>query len=122
MRLDGIGMALSGICLLHCIAVPVIAFTVPAASGLILDKESLFHWILLWLAIPISGVAFWYAWHRHQATGTLILGALGLFVMFVGVSHIFGHENEIGITVAGAIAVAIAHLSNFVRAHARDKS
>ena len=52
----------------------LLAFTLPTWGGLLLVSESVFHWILLCLAIPISGFAFWYSSQRHQATGTLILG------------------------------------------------
>ena len=120
MRLEGIGLSLSGICILHCIATPLLAFTLPTWGGLLLVSESVFHWILLCLAIPISGFAFWYSSQRHQATGTLILGLIGLFIMFVGASHLFGHEYEIALTVTGVIAVSIAHMKNLKRAHVRN--
>ena len=120
MRLEGIGLGLSGICILHCIAIPLLAFTLPTWGGLLLVSESVFHWILLCLAIPISGFAFWYSSQRHQATGTLILGSIGLFIMFVGASHLFGHEYEIALTVTGDIAVSIAHMKTIQREHDRN--
>ena len=120
MRLEGICLGLSGICILHCIAIPLIAFTFPTSGGLLIASENVFHWILLCLAIPISGFAFWYSSQRHQATGTLILGSIGLLIMFVGASHLFGHEYEIALTVTGVIAVSIAHMKNLRRAHVRN--
>lgn len=120
MRLEGIGLGLSGLCILHCIAIPLLAFTLPTWGGLLLASESAFHWVLLFLAIPISGCAFWYSSQRHQARGTLILGCIGLFIMFVGASHLFGHDYEIVLTVTGVIAVSIAHMKNLRRAHIRN--
>ena len=123
MRVDAIGLTLSGICLLHCVAVPVVAFTLPAAAGLLSDPDSVFHWLLLGLAVPISGVAFLSAWRRHRARLPLVVGLTGLTIMAIGVSHVFGHAFEVLFTLVGVVAVALAHITNFVRAHgAHDHS
>ena len=119
---DSIGLTLSGICLVHCIVLPVVAFVLPVSAGLYADADSAWHWVLLGLALPISGYAFIAAWMRHRAASSLILGGAGLFVMGVGVSHVFGHDYEVVFTVVGVCAVAAAHIANFLHAHARTQS
>ena len=117
MRFDALGLTLSGLCLLHCVALPVAAISFPTSLGLLSDQDTLAHFVLLALALPIGGVAFFSSWRRHRALGTLIIGMIGLVVMAIGVSHVFGHDNEIVLTITGVITVAVAHGVNLIREH-----
>ena len=37
--------------------------------------------------------------------------------MALGVSHVFGHDNEIVLTIMGVLTVAVAHGINLIREH-----
>ena len=117
MRFDALGLTLSGLCLLHCVALPVAAFSFPTSLGLLADQDTLAHIVLLALALPFGGIAFFSSWRRHRALGTLIIGLIGLVVMALGVSHVFGHDNEIVLTIVGVLTVAVAHSINLIREH-----
>ena len=117
MRLDALGLTLSGMCLFHCVALPIAAFSAPTALGLLTPTDTLAHIVLLAFALPIGGIAFFLSWRRHRTSGALIVGIVGLVIMALGVSHIFGHENEVVLTITGALTVAGAHGVNLMRGH-----
>ena len=117
MRYDALGLTLSGLCLLHCVALPIAALSAPTSLGLLAHEDSLTHIVLLALALPIGGVAFFSSWRHHRSSSTLIIGMVGLLIMALGVSHIFGHDNEITLTITGVITVAGAHGVNLIRGH-----
>ena len=117
MRFDALGLTLSGLCLIHCVAIPVAALSAPTLLGLLAGEDTLTHIALLALALPIGGFAFFSSWRRHRSSDTLIIGIVGLVVMALGVSHVFGHDNEIILTITGVLTVGCAHGINLIRGH-----
>lgn len=115
--LDRAAVFLSGLCLLHCLAIPFALVLGPIASGWLTSNETQVHWILLALALPISVIALWRGFRRHRSLLTLVLGMLGLLFMFIGVSHFFGEAWEIALTVIGVSALLIAHVRNMLGGH-----
>ena len=112
MRFDALGLTLSGLCLIHCVAIPVAALSAPTLLGLLAGVDTLTHIALLALALPIGGFAFFSSWRRHRSSDTLIM-----VVMALGVSHVFGHDNEIILTITGVLTVGCAHGINLIRGH-----
>ena len=121
-RLDALGLAISAICLVHCLALPVIALLVPALSfGFGPETDHSFHWLLLALAAPISTLALWRGAARSADRRWLKLGSVGLVIMLIGVLHVFGAESEVPLTMLGVVLLAIAHVKNFATAHAHGQ-
>ncbi len=117
-HLDRIAIFLSGLCLVHCLAVPVALLLGSVFSEWLDATETHVHWILLGLAAPVSLWAFARGYREHSSTLTLVAGLGGLFLMLLGVSHIFGETWEIALTVIGVSAVLYAHVRNtLARAH-----
>ena len=56
--LDRAAMWLSGLCLVHCLALPFAMLLAPTLSHWVEATETTTHWILFGIAIPISLVAF----------------------------------------------------------------
>ncbi len=113
-RLDAFGLAISGICLVHCLLIPVAAVLVPAmAWNVDHETDHLFHWLLLGLAAPISSLALWRGGSRSGVFRWLKVGTVGLLLMGVGVLHLFGAASEVGFTMVGVILLAVAHIKNF---------
>ncbi len=112
--LDRSAIALSGLCLLHCLALPFALLLGPLLGTWLSESETQVHWVLFGLAIPISSVALWRGFRRHHNLLTVLLGAGGLLLMFLGVSHLLGESIEIELTVIGVSAVLIAHLRNML--------
>ena len=120
-RLDAAGLAISGICLVHCLALPLVAVLVPAAAfGFDHDTDHAFHWVLLGLAAPISSLALWRGAVRTSNWRWLKLGSVGLLLMLLGVLHVFGANSEVAVTMFGVTLLAFAHVKNFLQTYHRS--
>jgi hypothetical protein len=109
-QLDRVAIILSGLCLVHCLALPVALVLGSVFSDWLVATETNAHWILLGLAAPTSIWALGRGFRAHRSHLTLGL---------VGVSHIAGESWEIALTVIGVTAVLIAHIRNaLARKHA----
>jgi hypothetical protein len=109
---DGVAISASGLCLVHCLALPVASAALPIL-GVAADAEWI-HWLFLAIAAPAALFAF-----RH-GTGASTwamrgLAALGVGLLLLGALGWPDHEWETGWTVAGGSALIIAHLWNFRR-------
>ena len=117
--MDQWAIALSGVCFIHCVAIPVALIAAPALGTHLLGSETATHWLLLGVAVPVSGVALAMGYRRHGQGMTMLIGIAGLAVMFLGVSHLFGRGVEVPITLLGVALVAAAHVLNARQALAR---
>jgi hypothetical protein len=121
-RIDRAAIWLSGLCLVHCLAVPLAFLLAPSLSAWLDATETQTHWILFGLAVPISGVALYRGYRREPNFLTISLGLGGLLLMLLGVAHLFGEELEIVLTTAGVILVMLAHLRNLHAGHEHQAS
>ncbi|MEJ2131901.1 MAG: MerC domain-containing protein [Gammaproteobacteria bacterium] len=113
-KVDQVAMGISIICLVHCLALPLVVSLAPwVAAALALDDHSLLHWVMLGLAVPLSGLGLWLGMRRHGDLRLVLLGATGIVFMFVGVSHLLGAGFETPLTVVGVTFVLGAHLLNW---------
>ena len=118
--LDRLALILSGLCLLHCLAIPAAFLFTPLVSSWLLQSETTSHWVLLILAIPTSAVALWRGYKSHHDGTILWSGGIGLILMFIGVSHIWDHVSsyaETLFTMTGVIALLYAHVRNLLKRH-----
>ena len=111
-KLDRWAIWLSGACLVHCLAISAAVLLLPTVAGLLLHSETGVHWLFLTIAIPISAIALGSGYRQHRSWVRLAIGAAGLILMFVGVSHIAGRALEPPLTVSGVILVVLAHMLN----------
>jgi hypothetical protein len=112
MKLDSMGLALSGACLVHCLLVSVAVIAAPSASAWLGATENAMHWFLMAIAVVVSGWALYSGFTRHGVATVVMLGIAGLAVMFVGAAHLFGRAAETMLTLGGAGIVAAAHIIN----------
>ncbi|MGE8142390.1 MerC domain-containing protein [Novosphingobium sp. NPDC080210] len=108
-RLDRMGILLSALCALHCLA------GILLVAGLGVGGEFLFapsiHRIGLALAIVIGGITLAIGIARHGDPRPLQIGALGLGLMVVALA--VGHgASEAVLTIGGVSLLAWAHLRN----------
>ncbi len=108
---DRLGMLLSGVCLVHCIALPLILLVFPSIL-MTQHADTTVHWVLLGIAVPVSGFALWQGFRRHGSRYAILLGTLGLVLLTLGVLHVMGQSLEAPLTVVGVIALAAAHWIN----------
>lgn len=118
-RLDGMGIAISGLCLVHCLAVPVGSALLPLVAHSIALPEWM-HLALLSAALPVAATALWQGWRRHRQAAAAAVGAAGLVLLGVGLAF---HEGLVGAadpeladriaTAMGALLLAGAHWRNW---------
>ena len=114
--LDRIAISLSAICIVHCLAVPLVVVVLPIAV-LGFGGESHFHAAMLWLVVPVSIVGLIMGFREHHRSGIAGAGILGLAV--IAYASIYGHGQwpfsiEILVSLFGSISLAGAHWANFV--------
>ena len=108
-RLDRLGVVLSGLCALHCLAGLLLVAGLGLGGGALLAPE--IHRIGLALAIAVGSVTLVLGVVRHGDPVPLQIGAAGIalmaFALFVG------HGSaEAVLTILGVSLLAWAHLRN----------
>ncbi|WP_293369501.1 MerC domain-containing protein [Nevskia sp.] len=124
--LDGLAMLFSALCLVHCLALPVLVAALPLAASSFVADERFHQWLLLG-AVPTSLIALGWGWRRHRQPLVAWLGSLGMgFMVFAAFGIEFGLLDALGeraLTIVGAVLLAVAHLRNYqLRHHGHDHS
>lgn len=99
------------LCLVHCLALPLLIAALPAISSF-LPVDSSFHLWMLGFAVPASGVALTSGQAQHGVSWPLLTGLFGLFFLMLGVLAFGGTWAETVATVFGAVLLACAHVAN----------
>ena len=116
--LDRAGVAISALCLVHCLALPLIAAALPAVDAWVdPSTHHRVHWGLLAVALPISLAALASGARRHRMHRWLALGVVGLALMLLAVLGWLGVDNEVPITIVGVTLLAAAHVGNWRARH-----
>lgn len=115
--LDRIAVFLSGLCLVHCLALPLAFLLTPFLANWLVASETMVHWILFGTALPVSAIAIGRGYRMHHDKPTVGLGVAGLLLMLAGVTHVFGAAGEAAITISGVLLLLWAHLRNLTRRH-----
>jgi len=114
--LDGAAAALSSLCLLHCLLLPIGLGLAPVVSGLSgthMHGAEWVHWALLALAAPVSVYALWRGMAFHGDQWPWKFAGIGFALMAGGaLAHGAGPVEQI-LTVLGGIVVAFAHWRNW---------
>ena len=113
-RLDRIGLTLSGLCLVHCLAGLFLVASLGLGGQWLLAPA--IHRIGLALAICIGAATIGWGAVRHRRTGPLAVASVGLALMG-GALFVDHGLHEAALTVGGVLLVAIGHLINL--RHAR---
>jgi hypothetical protein len=113
--LDKSAIGLSIACVVHCLTLPIALVMIPSLSGLWFADES-FHVLLIYLVLPISGVAIFLGCKRHRSVSVFAYAALGLAILILTVvmGHaLLGELGEKALTVIGAALITASHIKNF---------
>ena len=108
---DVVGVLLSTVCLIHCLAVPVGLALIPALTGTLSEQEWL-HRLVVVLAFMVVAIALVTGIRAHRRYGPLLPASVGLALLTL--SLIVGEEHwaEQLVTSVGALMTASAHLWN----------
>lgn len=106
-------MALSGLCVVHCVATAALLGLLASAGAL---GSPLIHEVGLTLAMIIGAYALGRGLLEHGFLLPPAVGALGIGVMAGALSLPEGGHEAI-YTVIGVMIVALGHRLNFIAAH-----
>ena len=112
-RLDLYAVGLSTLCVLHCIALPVLVALMPVAAQA--AQSEFVHRVLVVAAVPVSLRVIWVT--RPLGGNWMFVGGaltgLGLLLLAAFVERVSAYEEPI--TVAGGLLLASAHLWHWMR-------
>lgn len=110
--LDWAAISASGLCLLHCLALPLVIAALPSFGGTVAGSTT--HWVLLAFAVPVS---LWVLTRERglAALPPLVIGSAGLSLMTLGIAFFEGRPTERVLTVVGVLFVAAAHIVRWTR-------
>ena len=112
-RLDLYAVGLSTLCVLHCVALPVLVAVMPMVAQA--AESELVHRLLAAAAVPVSLRVIWKT--RPVSDNWLFAGAallgLGLLLLGAFVEALSAYEEPI--TVAGGVLLGSAHIWHWVR-------
>jgi hypothetical protein len=115
--MDMYAVGLSTLCVLHCLALPLLVTLMPLAAQAA-DNE-IVHKVLVVAAVPVSLRVIW----KTRPVGNRLfvgaaLGGLGLLLLAAFVEAVSAYEEAI--TVAGGALLCTAHLWHWVRHFGRS--
>ncbi len=123
INLDVLGMGASTLCVVHCVAFPLLIAAIPVlgssdttaqgCAGTPLDFW--IHFGLLAAVIPVGVTAWGLGYRRHKDPGILFLGFVGVALLVAALMfghHLMDGQGERILTIAGSIAMVSAHLLN----------
>ena len=109
---DRTAILLSGLCLVHCLVLPLTVSLLPWLAVLV-DRETAVHRWLLVAIVPISALTLMRGCARHGRWTVMGLGLVALGVL-VTATQLDGATEwiETGLTVVGTAILSSAHLMN----------
>ena len=114
---DKAAIGISMLCVLHCLALPVLIVLLPSMSSLPLNDEAFHSW-LIFAVIPTSLYALTLGCHQHKNYGLLKLGSMGLGCLVLALvigEAVHSELLEKLLTTLGAAIIAYAHYKNYRR-------
>ena len=121
---DRFAIILSGICAIHCIALPVVAGMLPLLATTFHHGHQLhefwFHHFILYFIVPVSIIALVSGYKTHRKWVPILIASIGLAILMTTAlfidrllaHHVISHEGEMIFTVTGGVIHAIGHILN----------
>ena len=111
---DWLGAGLSGLCMVHCLALPLLALLFAIQLPGVLVGESV-HGVLLFLVLPTALTVLGLGFRQHRRLTVLLLGAAGIAVMLSAhaLAGLWGESAEKIATLTGSVTLVWAHLLNY---------
>lgn len=114
--IDASAVTLSGLCLIHCLALPLAVAFLPLA-GVVAEAEWV-HKAFVAAALPLSAWAITRSGHMKGRAVFVLLAVSGLALLVAAAFVEALHDFETPLTVLGALLLASAHIWRW-RMHAR---
>ena len=110
---DAVAISLSGLCLAHCLILPLTAGFLPLLGAW--AEAEWAHWAFVAAAAPVSFWTLARSNRKRLSALTVGLALLGLVLLVAGAAGYPDHDWETAQTVAGGLSLAAAHLINWRR-------
>lgn len=107
---DTLGQALSALCLVHCMATPLVLSLLPAAASVLGG----FHPVLLAGVAAVAVWAFVPGYRRHRRAQPALLALAGIALLALATLVFHGQVWDAVFSVAGAAVMMVAHWRNRV--------
>ena len=107
-----IGIILSLVCIIHCLAIPLTVLIIGIDSLTSLTyQDTIIHEVLFIMVFLIYIIVFPKSYKNYQDINTLLIASIGIISLFLG---LFQKENiAIILTVFGALLILAAHYKNY---------
>ncbi|MBB3222712.1 MerC domain-containing protein [Pseudoduganella umbonata] len=109
---DAAGLFASTLCMVHCLAMPVLLAMLPAMSW---AEDGHVHEVLLGVAVIAALLSLGPGYLAHRRRAVPLLGGAGLACLAVAMFVVeprYGHDAEAVVSVAGALLLFGAHVRN----------
>lgn len=113
--LDTAAVGLSALCLIHCLALPLVVAGLPFLAQFAAGH---LHAQMLVVVLPLSIVALGLGYRHHESRRILAGGIFGMLLLTLGatIAHQqLGLAADRAFTIAGALILATAHYFNSIR-------
>jgi hypothetical protein len=112
---DRVAIALSTICIVHCLAMPFVIAILPIAAFTV-GGDGHFHSLMLWFVVPTSVLGFGLGLRVHKRVDIVLVGLVAIAVL--AAAALWGHSAwdpsvEVLVNVAASVLLAAAHWRNF---------
>ncbi|WP_338764271.1 MerC domain-containing protein [Massilia sp. METH4] len=109
---DATGIFASALCMIHCLAMPVLLAVLPAMSW---AEDDHLHEVLIGVALVAALLSLGPGYLVHRRGTVPLLGGAGLACLAVAMFIVeprYGHGAEAVVSVAGALLLLGAHVRN----------
>ena len=114
--LDGAAVGLSALCLVHCLALPLMVAGLPFLAEF---GDDHLHEQMLVVVLPLSIVALALGYRHHRSGRIVSAGIVGMALLAIGATVAHSHWGltaDRAFTIVGALTLAVAHFYNSVLA------
>lgn len=113
-RIDSMGIALSGLCAIHCLATVVLVSWLGLGGEFLLSPA--IHRVGLLLATIIAGIAIGWGALKHRVAAPFVVAMMGLTFMGGALAMPHGVKEAV-MTVIGVSLVSLGHILNLRHRH-----
>jgi hypothetical protein len=112
---DFAGIFISGLCVVHCLAVPLVLFVIPTLGHSLFPSEDITHVVLLAFILGTAGIAFVSGYRVHGQWRPVAWMAVGVLIIIYATFFAhrqLGHFWEPIVAIIGSLALVRAHYLN----------
>ncbi|MFC3101901.1 MerC domain-containing protein [Altererythrobacter lauratis] len=110
--IEGAAASASLLCLLHCLALPVLFLASPGLIRFIPDSP-LLHLLALAFVLPFALGAFWLGFRQHRQAGPGLAGLGAIALLAISLWNGWSPVLEHALSIVGSALLIAAHVRNW---------